>query len=81
MKAAYYDGKERIRIGDCVPVPPAKGQVQIRVSYCGICGTDLHVFHGKMDRRVHLPQVMGHEMSGTIAALTASRVIVGRTAV
>ena len=69
MKAAYYEGKERIRIGDCVPVMPARGQVQIRVSFCGICGTDLHVFHGKMDRRVHLPQVMGHEMSGTIAAL------------
>jgi 2-desacetyl-2-hydroxyethyl bacteriochlorophyllide A dehydrogenase len=45
--------------------------VQIRVSHCGICGTDLHIFHGKMDRRVHMPQVMGHEMSGEIAALGA----------
>jgi 2-desacetyl-2-hydroxyethyl bacteriochlorophyllide A dehydrogenase len=69
MKAAYYEGNQTIRIGDCVPAPPAKGQVQIRVSHCGICGTDLHIFHGKMDRRVHFPQVMGHEMSGTIAAL------------
>src|SRR4029078_12158501 len=33
---------------------------------CGLCGTDLHVFHGKMDYRVTFPQVMGHEMSGTI---------------
>jgi len=69
MKAAYYEGNEKIRIGDCVPAPPAKGQVQIRVSHCGICGTDLHIFHGKMDGRVHFPQVMGHEMSGTIGAL------------
>jgi (R,R)-butanediol dehydrogenase / meso-butanediol dehydrogenase / diacetyl reductase len=69
VKAAYYEGSETIRIGECVPLPPAGGQVQIRVAYCGICGTDLHVFHGKMDRRVHMPQVLGHEMSGTIEAL------------
>jgi 2-desacetyl-2-hydroxyethyl bacteriochlorophyllide A dehydrogenase len=71
MQAAYYEGNETIRIGKCVPLPPAPGQVQIRVSYCGICGTDLHIFHGKMDRRVHMPQILGHEMSGTIVALGA----------
>ncbi|MHB8908342.1 MAG: zinc-dependent alcohol dehydrogenase [Syntrophales bacterium] len=69
MRAAFYEGHESIRVGDCVPVPPGKGQVQIRVSHCGICGTDLHVFHGKMDHRVTFPQVMGHEMSGTITAV------------
>lgn len=50
-------------------VAPAAGQVQIRVSHCGICGTDLHLFHGKMDHRVKMPQVIGHEMSGTVAAV------------
>ena len=69
MRAAYYEGNEKIRIGECMPVPPGNGQVQIRVSYCGLCGTDLHVFHGKMDYRVTFPQVIGHEMSGTIAAV------------
>lgn len=52
-----------------MPVSPGPGQVQIRVSHCGICGTDLHVFHGKMDHRVTLPQVIGHEMSGVIEAV------------
>jgi 2-desacetyl-2-hydroxyethyl bacteriochlorophyllide A dehydrogenase len=66
MKAAFYEGHETIRVGDCIPVPPATGQVQIRVSHCGICGTDLHIFHGKMDQRVRLPQVIGHEMSGVV---------------
>lgn len=69
MKAAYYEGHETIRIGECTPVAPAAGQVQIAVSHCGICGTDLHIFHGKMDRRVSRPLVMGHEMAGCIAAL------------
>ena len=69
MTAAFYEGHEKIRIGDCVPVTPGAGQVQIEVSHCGICGTDLHLFHGKMDHRVTFPQVIGHEMSGTITAV------------
>ncbi len=69
MRAAFYEGHEQIRIGDCVPAAPAAGQVQIKVSHCGICGTDLHIFHGKMDHRVTFPQIIGHEMSGTITAL------------
>jgi Threonine dehydrogenase and related Zn-dependent dehydrogenases len=69
MRAAFYEGQERIRIGSCVPVQPAPGQVQIEVSHCGICGTDLHIFHGKMDHRVTFPQVLGHEMSGIIRAV------------
>lgn len=68
MKAAYYDSVHTISVGDCVPHPPAAGQVQIKVSHCGICGTDLHIFHGRMDHRIRTPQVIGHEMSGTIVA-------------
>lgn len=69
MKAAYYAGQEKITLGESVSLAPGRGQVQVRVSHCGICGTDLHIFHGKMDRRVKMPQVIGHEMSGSIVAL------------
>jgi (R,R)-butanediol dehydrogenase/meso-butanediol dehydrogenase/diacetyl reductase len=69
MRAAFYEGHESIATGICTPVPPGPGQVQIRVSHCGICGTDLHIFHGNMDHRVKLPQIIGHEMSGTIEAV------------
>jgi (R,R)-butanediol dehydrogenase/meso-butanediol dehydrogenase/diacetyl reductase len=69
MKAAFYEGNEKITVGECKPVAPESGQVQIRVSHCGICGTDLHVFHGKMDHRVSMPAVIGHEMSGVIEAI------------
>ena len=69
MKAAYYVGSETIRIGDCAPVAPGSHDVQIRVSHCGICGTDLHIFHGMMDKRVKMPQVLGHEISGTVEAV------------
>ncbi len=56
-------------MGECVPLAPGPGQAQIQVSHCGICGTDLHIFHGKMDHRVKVPQVFGHEMSGSIVAV------------
>jgi (R,R)-butanediol dehydrogenase/meso-butanediol dehydrogenase/diacetyl reductase len=69
MKAAYYEGNRTIRVGACAPVAPGPGQVQIQVSHCGICGSDLHLFHGDMDHRVRAPQVFGHEMSGTISAV------------
>jgi 2-desacetyl-2-hydroxyethyl bacteriochlorophyllide A dehydrogenase len=39
------------------------------VAYTGICGTDLHIFHGTMDKRVAVPAVLGHEMSGTVFAV------------
>ena len=69
--AAFYEGERRIRLGDCAPRPPAPGEVQLRVSHCGICGTDLHIFHGAMDARVQMPLVMGHEMSGAVQELGA----------
>ncbi|GAA2274228.1 alcohol dehydrogenase catalytic domain-containing protein [Glycomyces scopariae] len=51
------------------PLPPGPGHVQIAVAYNGICGTDLHIVHGHMDSRVDVPAIIGHEMSGTIAAV------------
>jgi 2-desacetyl-2-hydroxyethyl bacteriochlorophyllide A dehydrogenase len=68
MRAAFYEGNQTIQVGPCVAVKPAAGQVQIRVEFCGICGTDLHLFHGAMAQRLHLPHVMGHEMTGFIEA-------------
>src|ERR1039457_7478767 len=69
MQAVFFEGNRTLRVGESVAVEPGAGQVQIRVAYCGICGTDLHLFHGAMAHRLTLPHVMGHEMSGTIAAV------------
>jgi 2-desacetyl-2-hydroxyethyl bacteriochlorophyllide A dehydrogenase len=69
MRAAFFAGNQTFQTGPCVPIDPGGGQVQIRVEYCGICGTDLHLFHGAMAHRLTLPHVMGHEMSGVIFAV------------
>jgi (R,R)-butanediol dehydrogenase/meso-butanediol dehydrogenase/diacetyl reductase len=66
---ATYSGNRTIEVSEAEPSAPEPGQVQIAVAYTGLCGTDLHIFHGSMDARVQTPLVFGHEMSGTIAAL------------
>ena len=65
-QAVFYEGNRKIRVGTQAPVAPGDDEVQLKVSHCGICGTDLHIFHGAMDKRVTMPQVLGHEMSGTV---------------
>ena len=69
MRTALYTGDSTIVVEERPPVPPASGEVQIEVAYTGICGTDLHILHGSMDHRVRVPQAIGHEMSGRVAAV------------
>jgi 2-desacetyl-2-hydroxyethyl bacteriochlorophyllide A dehydrogenase len=69
VRAAFYEGKGRVRIGPCAPLAPGPEEVQIQVSHVGLCGSDLHLFHGHLDHRVRPPHVLGHEMSGVLAAV------------
>jgi 2-desacetyl-2-hydroxyethyl bacteriochlorophyllide A dehydrogenase len=69
VRAACYIGGRTLEVIAREPCEPGDGEVAIDVAYTGICGTDLHILHGAMDARVTLPAVLGHEMSGTIAAI------------
>ena len=72
MKAAVYHGPGDLRVEE-VPVRKLKdNEVKIQVKYCGICGTDIHIFHvdgGCCD--VTPPLVPGHEFSGVVAEVGA----------
>ncbi len=69
IAAARYRGNKTFTV-DQVPTPvPRAGEVAVRIAYCGICGTDMHVYHGNMDDRVGFQRVIGHEMSGTVEGL------------
>ena len=47
---------------------PGSGQLQVRVSACGVCRTDLHVVDGDLTEP-KLPIVPGHEIVGRVSAL------------
>ena len=73
MRAATYVGDQTFRIEERDAQAPGAGEVRLDVAYVGICGTDLHIKHGAMDARVCTPAVIGHEMSGTVAAVGRRR--------
>ena len=50
------------------PVPePEAGEVLVKIKRMGVCGTDLHIFNGKHPF-LEYPRVIGHELSGEVAA-------------
>ena len=72
MKAAVYHGPGDLGVEE-VPVRKLKdNEVKIQVKYCGICGTDIHIFHGDGGCcDVTPPLVPGHEFSGVVAEVGA----------
>ena len=63
MKALVYTGTGRISLRD-EPEPPARnGEVIVRIQACGICGSDMHAYHGQDPRRMP-PMILGHEAIG-----------------
>src|SRR5436305_7622206 len=53
-----------------VPVPePGPGEVLLRVRAVGVCGSDLHQYHGTQSWRVNWPVTLGQGFCGEIAEL------------
>ena len=67
MRAVAVTGKQQLSVTTTTVPEPGPTEVLIRVAYCGICGSDVpRYFEGA----VHdFPQVLGHEFSGTVAAV------------
>jgi L-iditol 2-dehydrogenase len=66
MRAGVYREKGLVRVEE-VPVPEVSdGEVLIKVAACGICGTDIKKI---FQRYVEPPQILGHELAGTVVAV------------
>jgi len=70
MKQALLQATGQIVIQQVDDLPVGPDDILIRVAYTGVCGSDLHSFRGTHPFR-SAPVVLGHEVSGTIAALGA----------
>jgi 2-desacetyl-2-hydroxyethyl bacteriochlorophyllide A dehydrogenase len=64
MKAAVYTGVKKIEFQDRPMLKAGPGEVVVKIKYCGICGTDVHIyFEGILPPGI----VLGHENVGTVA--------------
>ncbi|MEQ8355336.1 MAG: alcohol dehydrogenase catalytic domain-containing protein [Kiloniellaceae bacterium] len=70
MKALVYTGPGNLDYRDVDDPSPAPGESLLKVEACCICGSDMHAFHGKDERRKP-PLILGHEAVGTVLEGTA----------
>jgi threonine dehydrogenase-like Zn-dependent dehydrogenase len=67
MKAVLYEGPNTMRVVD-IPKPEAgAGEVVVKVSLCGICGTDVHSYGH--EGILSPGTIFGHETVGTVAEI------------
>lgn len=68
MKALVLQDVSKFDYKDVETPLPGKGEVQINVKACAICGSDVHGYDGSSGRRMP-PMIMGHEASGVVSAI------------
>ena len=63
MHALVYTGTQKIDYRKEKDPTPKPGESIIKVQASGICGSDMHAYHGNDERRIP-PLILGHEISG-----------------
>jgi len=63
MRAAVSRGRRALPVEELALPEPGPGEVRVRVSACGVCGTDLHLFHAGLFPSGMTP---GHEIAGSV---------------
>jgi 2-desacetyl-2-hydroxyethyl bacteriochlorophyllide A dehydrogenase len=67
MKALVYTKPLEVTYRDEPDPPVPAGEALVRIDAVGICGSDMHGYHGHDPRRVP-PLVLGHEAAGEVVA-------------
>ena len=76
MKALVYTQPDEMQLLDRPYPSVADGEVVLKIDAVGICGSDMHAYHGHDPRRKP-GLVLGHEFAGTIAETRAPHLRVG----
>ncbi|WP_071392893.1 zinc-dependent alcohol dehydrogenase family protein [Bacillus tuaregi] len=72
MKALVLTDTKKLELSEVAIPEPAPSEVLVSVKNCGICGTDLHIYHGDPgSAEVTPPVVLGHELAGEVVAIGA----------
>ena len=65
MHALVYTDTQKIEYREEKNPTEKQGESILKIQASGICGSDMHAYHGKDDRRIP-PLILGHEVSGVI---------------
>ena len=65
MHALVYTETQKIEYREEKNPTEKQGESILKIQASGICGSDMHAYHGKDDRRIP-PLILGHEVSGII---------------
>lgn len=72
MKGAFFLKDRTFEVRESGKKPLSDSEVRIRVKACGVCGTDVHIFHGEAgSARVIPPVILGHEYAGIVEEIGA----------
>jgi len=64
---AVLKAVDRLEIEEAAMPTPGDGELLIKVMASGICGTDVHIFHGGQGSAdIKFPMVLGHEYAGIV---------------
>lgn len=67
MKASRFLGNKTFAVADLSTPHAGPGELVLRNQVCGVCGTDVHIYHGEPGSAdVNPPVVLGHEYSGEV---------------
>ena len=70
MRGNFFLGNRKFQICDMSFLPLKPNEVKIQNQAAGICGTDIHIYHGeKGSAEVSPPVVLGHEYSGIVTEI------------
>ncbi|MFK7803339.1 MAG: alcohol dehydrogenase catalytic domain-containing protein [Anaerolineae bacterium] len=65
MKALFYTAPLEMTYREAQPQTVEAGEVRVKIEAAGICGSDMHAYHGH-DARRNPGLILGHEVCGTI---------------
>ncbi len=68
VRAVVVEKPGHVEVTDVAEPSPGPGEVLIRVSCCGICGTDLHIVDGEFPPTPY-PITPGHEFAGEVVSI------------
>jgi len=69
MKAMVLRAPSDLVLDEVARPQPAAGQVVVRVTHSGVCGTDYKIYNGSI--KVPYPLIPGHEMAGEVVSVGA----------